>query len=355
MKIITLLATFLALASASAFGKIQQQGFKTHADCATAGASDANCLLLTAQVWDTFHSQSLADSIANGSFSGSISTSSLVSNLGISTSESANALTINFTTASGAAPSSGSSITVGVRNSSATTGQYDVDAITAALSIVVPSGATLGQVSAKSESTYVYLQSNSGTLQGCVSSAMLNESSVMTSTAISGSATSRSALYCTSAVTGGIRLVARVQSTQATAGAWASAPTELAVLPFLRSSITSASPVIERVERIYFGGSGGTSTVPATCSSDPCTIYNQSGNFASVVNFISTGIYTVTFTAPFSDVPSCVMSNSNNSFDSTICGNVRSISTTAIQFSCFTSQTLAVSNAAVMMTCQGPK
>lgn len=51
--------------------KIQQQGIKTHADCIAAGATDATCLPLTAQIYDETNLQSLKDSIANGQLGGS--------------------------------------------------------------------------------------------------------------------------------------------------------------------------------------------------------------------------------------------------------------------------------------------
>ena len=76
---------------------------------------------------------------------------------------------------------------------------------------------------------------NGGTIELAASSKIFDEGSVQTSTAEGGAggADSASVLYSTSARTSKpIRLIGRLVATEATAGTWKSAPTEVTVVPF---------------------------------------------------------------------------------------------------------------------------
>lgn len=83
----------ILLALLTAFGPnlagaaaIQQQGIKTAAQCIAAGASLANCLPLTAQVYDSFNGQQLSTSIANGQIGGGGGSKNYLTNYVASTS-----------------------------------------------------------------------------------------------------------------------------------------------------------------------------------------------------------------------------------------------------------------------------
>lgn len=74
--------------------------------------------------------------------------------------------------------------------------------------------------------------------------------------------------------------------------------------PILVGSVTSNSTGAERIERVRFGGS--TESPTSQCSSNPCTIYSQSGNWLTSVSYTGTGRYTLNIASGiFSDEPTC--------------------------------------------------
>lgn len=159
-----------------------------------------------------------------------------VSNLAISASVAGNALTIALKTKAGTDASGSDVIGVGMRSSTATSGIYERRTVTGALSLVVSSGSTLGHVSAVAEYAYVYLIDNAGTLELAVTSTpLIYEAGQLISTTAeggAGAADSRTAIYSTTARSGvACRYVGRLKSTQATAGTWATAIAEVALLP----------------------------------------------------------------------------------------------------------------------------
>lgn len=96
-------------------------------------------------------------------------------------------------------------------------------------SLVVPSTATLGTTNAIQSDLYVIALNNAGTIElAVVNSAggnQLDETNLLTTTAISAAATSASTIYSTTARTNlAYRVIGVIRSTQATAGTWATAP-----------------------------------------------------------------------------------------------------------------------------------
>lgn len=158
-----------------------------------------------------------------------------LSNASIACSVAANALTIALKDSSGSDPSAGSPVKVGFRHATAATGTYSQVSITGALSTVISSGSTAGHASATAGTIYVGVLNNAGTAELCWSSTLWDEGSVITTTAEGGAggADSGSTIYSTTARTGvASRIIARLTSTQATAGTWAAVPTEIALTPF---------------------------------------------------------------------------------------------------------------------------
>jgi hypothetical protein len=99
-------------------------------------------------------------------------------------------------------------------------------------SLVVPSTATLGTVSAVQSRLVVLALNNAGTIELAVVNISggtdLTETGLITTTAISSGSTSASTIYSTSARTSvAYRVVGYVESTQATAGTWATAPSTI--------------------------------------------------------------------------------------------------------------------------------
>jgi hypothetical protein len=149
-------------------------------------------------------------------------------NLSLTVSVASSALTIAVKTKAGNNASSSDLISASFRESSETSCSFVNRTITAALSVVVSSGSTLGHSSALPFPIYVYLIDNAGTVELGVSSTFLDDGRLQTSTAEggAGAADSLTGFYSTTARTSkAVRLIAKLISTQATAGTWAAVPT----------------------------------------------------------------------------------------------------------------------------------
>ena len=98
--------------------------------------------------------------------------------------------------------------------------------------LVVPSTATLGTVSAVQSRLVVIALNNAGTIELAVAniagSVNFDETTLLTTTAISTGSTSASVVYSTTARTSvAFRVIGYIESTQATAGTWATAPSTI--------------------------------------------------------------------------------------------------------------------------------
>jgi hypothetical protein len=138
----------------------------------------------------------------------------------ISASVAANALTITL-----------NPTTLDFRSTTGSSGTVTPVTLTTAATLVVPSGATLGTVSGVQSQLIVIAINNAGTIELAVvnisGGANINDG-VISTTAISASSPSNSSFYSTTARTNvAYRVVGSIQSTQATAGTWASAPSSV--------------------------------------------------------------------------------------------------------------------------------
>lgn len=165
-------------------------------------------------------------------------------------------LTSNGTTASWSATTSGSSYpqiysvtasvasnamtvtlnpcTLDFRSSTLTSGTVNTRTVSAAISVVVSSGSTLGTVSATQSRIVVLALDNAGTIELAVvnisGGTNLDETTLISTTAEggAGAADSATVVYSTTARTSlPFRVVGFIQSTQATAGTWATAPSTI--------------------------------------------------------------------------------------------------------------------------------
>lgn len=172
---------------------------------------------------------------ANSGASGGVSYLNfpVVKNCGLAASVSSNALTIALKDASGSNPSGSSPVIAPFRNATATTGTFSDVIASSALSIVVPTLATLGQTSAMNQYVWVYLVNDAGTIDIGVCSDLLDDGSLQSCTQISSGAISSSVLYTTSSHSGAkpVRLIGRALVNEATAGTWATTPAELTLNP----------------------------------------------------------------------------------------------------------------------------
>lgn len=157
-------------------------------------------------------------------------------NLGLACSVGASALTIALTQADGSTdPGAGAAaVKISFRSSTATSGAYNQRSVTAALSLVVSSGSSLGMTSAVEAKLFVYAIDNAGTVELAISQTRYLDGTVLSTTAEggAGAADSNSVVYSTTARSNvPVRLIGVLKATEATAGTWATAPSVVATTP----------------------------------------------------------------------------------------------------------------------------
>jgi len=240
-------------------------------------------------------------------------------NLGIATSVASNALTIALKQQDGSTdPSVATPVKVGFRSGTATSGSFVERSITSAMSITVPSGATLGHSSGVSEFIYLYAKDVAGSIELCVTVNAYFDEGVggFGGTVISSGATNRSILYCSTTSTAGVvRLIGKIWITEATAGTWASNASRISVKPFLEDQITSGTDSTSqfrlRHEFVAFGGSTPWSN-SSFCTGTPCTIWATSGSVSTVTR-TGTGSYSITWNPAWKSIPLCNVNTMNAS------------------------------------------
>lgn len=143
----------------------------------------------------------------------------------------ASAMTINLKSAAGADGSSTAPVSMLFRSATLSSAAINVRQVTAALSLVVSSGSTLGMTNATDKWLYVYALDNSGTVELAISGKYYGWHFIGTSVAEggAGAADSGTTIYSTTARTSvPMRLLGAVRSNQTTAGTWAAVPVEAA-------------------------------------------------------------------------------------------------------------------------------
>ena len=121
-------------------------------------------------------------------------------------------------------------------------------------------------------------------------------------------------------------------------------------IPQLVGTVSTSSGFQERLERIRFGGS----TPVTNCTSSPCTIYSQSGDWVSSVTRSGAGSYSVNIpSGKFSETPTCVVDSRDVGTGGRGCYVIpESASSTAIPVEC----TIGSSgDAAVGLICMGKR
>lgn len=149
-------------------------------------------------------------------------------------SVSANALTLAVKTLNGDNPSAFDPVIFVFRNSTLASGDYLVYRVTAALSIVVASTATLGHVSARDQQLIVYAIDNAGTLELAVSTKLFDQSARRVSTTLMAAAVSDPAVMYSTTARSNVAWypIARCVSNQTTAGTYTTNPTQIDLAPF---------------------------------------------------------------------------------------------------------------------------
>ena len=113
-----------------------------------------------------------------------------------------------------------------------TSGTVNTRTVGSAISVVVSSGSTLGTVSAQQSRIVVLALDNAGTIELAVvnisGGTNLDETTLISTTAIAAGSNTASVVYSTTARTSlPFRVVGYIESTQATAGTWATAPSTI--------------------------------------------------------------------------------------------------------------------------------
>jgi hypothetical protein len=211
-------------------------------------------------------------------------------NLGLAVSVAGNALTIALKDADGNDPSSSSPVVIPFRNVTAATGTPTYLTVTAATSLTVSSGSTLGTTSGVAANLVVVGFNDGGTFRlGVVNPTSLPvKDRIASSTAEGGAggADTAGTIYTGTAVTSkALRVLGLINITEATAGTWASDPTTVQIG---QASETAMQPEVGKVLAwVNFNGTG----TPAI---------RGSGNVSSITDN-GVGGYTVNFTNALPD------------------------------------------------------
>ena len=154
-------------------------------------------------------------------------------NYSLATAVASNAMTLTLNGANASAPSASNQVDIVFRNATAATGTPVTRTLTSAPTLTISSGATLGQSNGVAGYIYVYAIDNAGTVELAVSSTRYDEGTVVSTTAMSGSATDFFTVYSTSARSSvPLRLIGRIKNSQTTAGTYAANALELSLPPF---------------------------------------------------------------------------------------------------------------------------
>lgn len=223
-----------------------------------------------------------------------------ISNVAIANSVGASALTIDLKDKSGSDPSAGSPCKIGFRSATAATGTYVQRSVTSAVTITVPSTATMGWGSATTNYLYVYAIDNAGTVELAVSGKIFDDGSILSTTVLNTSSDSSSVIYSTTARTGvAIRLIARLKFTLTTAGTWDEVADEISLQPFFTRkteyhAILGDSP----------NGHGATNTKirrwTNVSTEGTALTYADSANNGMSVTVNESGIYSLSYTDGYS-------------------------------------------------------
>lgn len=163
----------------------------------------------------------------------------MIGKFSISQSMSANTLTLTLTTSEGTTISADNPVYVEFPSSTESSGVKVIRKVTSPVSMTVSDGASLGHANAKLCHLFVYLIDNAGTVEMAVSNLPPDYPGtfagirLISTTAMSGSATSATGIYSTSARSNVSWIPAGMcKSTQTTAGKWVTSLSRIDIAPF---------------------------------------------------------------------------------------------------------------------------
>ncbi|MDX2074712.1 MAG: hypothetical protein SFX19_10190 [Alphaproteobacteria bacterium] len=160
-----------------------------------------------------------------------------IQNLGLAFSVGSNALTCAVKQRDGSTNADATNvIQVPMRHATASNGSFNVRNITAALSLTISSGSTLGHANATLSNIYWYLIDNAGTLELAASTKFFGGYGIVSTTAEggAGAADSATVMYSATARTNvPYACIGRSKDTQTTAGTWTAVPSTVELFPLI--------------------------------------------------------------------------------------------------------------------------
>jgi hypothetical protein len=203
--------------------------------------------------------------------------------------------------------------TLDFRSATLTSGTVTTLPVDTAISLVAPSGATLGTVDAVQSRLIVLAINNAGTVELAVvnpsNGLNLNETGLVSTTALSTGSDSANVIYSTTARTNvAYRVVGYIESTQATAGTWATAPSTIqgyggqSGVPIALNA-SNGAPLFAARAWVNFDGTG-------------TVAIRASGNVSSITDN-GTGDYTVNFTVAMPDANYAFAGSGDNTSSTT--------------------------------------
>lgn len=239
-------------------------------------------------------------------------------NYSITATVAASALTIALKGADAADPANSNPVPFSFRSATATAGTYSYLRVTAASSLVISSGSTLGTTSGVASRTWIVCFNDGGTFRlgaiNCSTSTniySLIDNGIASSTAEGGAGAADSAgvIYTGTAVTSkAMRVLGYIESTQATAGTWATAPSRIQlwtsgmklpgdVVQIVRTSSgavatgTTTTPTDDTIPQVGEGDQYMTYTITPTSAIN--YLYHQINinGAASATSNLSTGLF----------------------------------------------------------------
>lgn len=151
-------------------------------------------------------------------------------NVGLSSSVSGNALTVNIMTGDGDTPSATNFPLIPFRDATITKGNYNVRSVVVTTSVVLPASGTLGFGNNEAGRIYIYALDNTGTVEAALGrKGNFDEGQLHDTVAISAGSNLDTYLYSTTARTNvPIRLIGYIEiTTGSTAGNWSNSPARL--------------------------------------------------------------------------------------------------------------------------------
>lgn len=268
-----------------------------------ASTSGAGGVITTADNTGILNIQSAGTTVAAVSSTGLAVTGTLSATGGVTaTSLTSKIQPITASVASSALTITLNPTTLDFRASPLTSGTITTIAVPSAISVTIPSTSTMGTVSAQQSRIVVIAINNAGTVElaavNISGGSLLDETTLITTTAAAAAGNSATAYYSTTARTSvAYRVVGYVESTQATAGTWATAPSTIQGYGGQALATMSSLGYGQTWQTVTGSRAGGTTYYNTTGKpifvSVNCAQSNTPGSFNLTVNGVVAALFSM--------------------------------------------------------------